>query len=288
MSPSDSLTRWLAVIRGVAPSLEHEQLANLYLDLLEQTLTGAILQDVGFIPNPTDPKPALAGGYDEQARSVGADWPSRAHTMIGFARLRNLRRLIIQILRDNIGGDLIETGAWRGGACIYMRAILAVHGIKNRRVWVADSFEGLPPPNPDEFPADSDSQLHNVRLLKISLDEVKNNFAKYNMLDEQVVFLKGWFKDTLPTAPIESLALLRLDGDMYESTIQALDALYHKVARGGFVIVDDYTLPSCRAAIEDFRARHKIADAVQDIDGFSMFWQKATELPRSDVTAHNR
>ena len=261
-------------IMAALRSREHGHVADLYLDLLEQILTGTILRDVGFIPHPTNPNPVLAHDYDERARGIGSDWPSHAHTMIGVPRLRNLRRLITQILSEDIPGDLIETGVWRGGACIYMRAVLAVHGIKDRRVWVADSFDGLPPPSPDRFPADTGSGLHNIRLLAVSLDEVKSNFAKYNMLDEQVVFLKGWFKDTLATAPIERLALLRLDGDMYESTIQALDALYHKVSHGGFVIVDDYTLPGCRAAIEDFRARHGIADAIEQIDELSAFWRK--------------
>jgi Macrocin-O-methyltransferase (TylF) len=263
---------WFRLL-GASPR-EHDRLAERYLDLLEQTLTGAILQDVGFVPHPTNPNPSMASGYDERARRGGADWPSHAHTMIGFPRLRNLRRLMTHILREDIPGDFIETGVWRGGACIYMRAVLAVYGVTDRRVWVADSFDGLPPPNPDQFPADTGSGLHNIRLLAVSLDEVKSNFAKYGMLDDQVLFLKGWFKDTLPTAPIERLALLRLDGDMYESTIQALDALYRKVSRGGFVIVDDYTLPGCRAAIEDFRARHGIADAIEGIDELSVFWQK--------------
>jgi O-methyltransferase/8-demethyl-8-(2,3-dimethoxy-alpha-L-rhamnosyl)tetracenomycin-C 4'-O-methyltransferase len=247
---------------------------SLYLDLLEQTLTGAILEDVAFIPGPDAPVPDLASAYDARARLVGSDWPSHAHTMVGLKRLRNLRHLITQVLDEDIPGDFIETGVWRGGASIYMRALLAAYAIKNRRVWVADSFAGLPAPNPKEFPADAGSQLHKIPVLAVSLEDVKKNFAKYDMLDNQVVFLKGWFKDTLPTAPIDELAILRLDGDLYESTIQVLDALYNKVSIGGFVIIDDYTLPGCRKAVEDFRTRHGIVDAVRDIDGFSMFWRK--------------
>ena len=94
------------------------------------------------------------------------------------------------------------------------------------------------------------------------------------MLDEKVVFLNVWFKDTLPHAPIEKLAILRLDGDMYESTIQALDTLYPKLSPGGFVIIDDYILIPCRKAVDDFRARNGIADIVEDIDGIALFWRK--------------
>jgi O-methyltransferase/8-demethyl-8-(2,3-dimethoxy-alpha-L-rhamnosyl)tetracenomycin-C 4'-O-methyltransferase len=248
---------------------------KLYLDLLEQTLTGAILEDVGFIPSPTDPNPALAKGYDAHARLVGIDWPSRAHTMVGLKRLKNLRQLVIQVLQEGVPGDFIETGVWRGGASIYMRALLAVHGVMDRRVWVADSFAGLPPPNPKEFPADEGAQLHQIQVLAISLEEVKQNFAKYQMLDSQVEFLVGWFKDTLPHAPIEKLAILRLDGDMYESTIQVLRALHDKVSAGGFVIIDDFGLPPCRQAVEEFRAERQISDVLTDIDGMAAFWRKS-------------
>jgi O-methyltransferase len=242
-----------------------------YLDLLELTLTGAILDDIGYAPGES---PQLSADYDAAKRLIGADWPSHAHTMIGLKRLRNLRRLISRVLEDRIPGDFIETGVWRGGACIYMRALLMAYGVTDRRVWVADSFAGLPPPNPERYPADSGSNLHKIGLIAVSLEEVKKNFTKYNMLDEQVVFLNGWFKDTLPHAPIEKLAILRLDGDMYESTIQALDTLYPKLSPGGFVIIDDYILIPCRKAVDDFRARNGIADIVEDIDGIASFWRK--------------
>jgi hypothetical protein len=250
----------------------HDRATTLYLDLLEQTLTGTILEDVGFTPG--NPPPSVPPVYDRQLRLLGRDWPSHAHTMIGLTRLRHLRNLIMQVLAEDIPGDFIETGVWRGGACIYMRALLAVYGVADRRVWVADSFEGLPAPNSKLFPADTGSALHQIRYLAVSLGEVQRNFAKYNLLDDQVMFLKGWFKDTLPTAPIEKLAILRLDGDLYESTIQVLQILYGKLLPGGFVIIDDYALPGCRKAVEDFRAHNKITDALEDIDGTASFWRK--------------
>ena len=244
---------------------------NLYLDLLEQTLTGAILGDPGIHPTLT---PGAHDGYDPTMRQLGLDWPVQAQTMVGVHRLKNLRSCISTILRDGVAGDLIETGVWRGGACIYMRANLAVRGVSDRRVWVADSFEGLPPPDLENFPVDEHDKLHSVKLLAVSLEEVRENFRKYGMLDDQVVFLKGFFKDTLKTAPIRRLALLRLDGDMYESTMQALDALYDKVSPGGFVIVDDYSLANCRQAVTEYRERHGIDEPIVDIDGNATFWRK--------------
>lgn len=257
-----------------AVSASHQRLTDLYLNLLEQTLTGAVLEDIGFVPSPNNPTLVHADRYDEQTRLIGMDWPSRAHTMAGLTRLRSLRQQVTTVLRDDVPGDFIETGVWRGGSSIYMRAILAAHDITDRRVWVADSFAGLPPPNPEDYPADAGDELYKIPVLAVPLDDVKKNFVKYGMLDSQVMFLPGWFKDTLPGAPIEKLAIMRLDGDMYESTIQALASLYDKLSIGGFVIIDDFGLPNCRLAVEDFRRDRRISDPLTDIDGMASFWRK--------------
>ena len=108
------------------------------------------------------------------------------------------------------------------------------------------------------------------------LEHVKENFQRYGLLDEQVRFVKGWFRDTLPHVPIERLAVLRLDGDLYESTIQALDGLYHKLSPGGFVIVDDYgNVPACRQAVDDFRAHEGITDLIMPIDWGGVYWRRS-------------
>ncbi len=106
-------------------------------------------------------------------------------------------------------------------------------------------------------------------MFAVSLEEVRKNLKAYDLLDEQCEFLKGWFRDTLPTAPIQQLALLRLDGDLYESTMDALTSLYPKLSVGGFVIIDDYTIGQCRQAVQDYRSAHHIEDEIQDIDGSS-------------------
>ena len=156
-----------------------------------------------------------------------------------------------------------------------MRGILKAWSVADRKVWVADSFEGLPAPDIKAFPQDAGDIHHTLDFLKVSLKTVRENFARYGLLDDQVIFLKGWFKDTLPSAPIESLAVLRLDGDMYESTISALDSLYEKVSPGGFVIVDDYCIRSCAEAVHDYRAQHAINEPIIDIDGTGVYWRKS-------------
>ena len=244
-----------------------DETRRLYLDLLQSALTGVLARDGNAAPWAPEE-------YDPERRLHGSDWPKSALTMIGTARMRNLRRLVETVLVEGIAGDLLEAGAWRGGACVYMRGILAAYGEKDRTVWVADSFAGLPKPDERLYPADQGDPHHTFDELRVSLDEVKDNFKRFGLLDEQVAFLQGWFKDTLPQAPIAKLAILRLDGDMYSSTIQTLDALYDKVAPGGYVIIDDYILKACRQATDDFRAGRGIIEAIQDIDGAGVYWRK--------------
>jgi len=148
-----------------------------------------------------------------------------SHTMIGRKRLDNLQSCMEKIVRSNIPGDFIETGVWRGGTTIFMRGFLASYDIKDRFVWVADSFKGVPPSSHEED-KEIDLSASVLPVLAVSLEKVKELFSRYDLLDSQVKFLKGWFKDTLHTAPISKLSLLRLDGDLYESTMDALEA-YH-------------------------------------------------------------
>ena len=210
----------------------------------------------------------------DHQKNNGQFWPLYADTMIGMKRLDQLQTAIDAILAEGVEGDFIETGVWRGGACIFMRAVLAAYGVTDRRIFVADSFEGLPEPDPQKCPADRDSLYHTVKFLAVSREEVERNFAKYGLLDDRVVFLKGWFKDTLTSVPTEKLALLRLDGDMYESTLDALGNLYPKLSPGGFCIIDDFFLGPCRLAVEEYRAAQGIDAEMRVIDTCSAYWRK--------------
>jgi O-methyltransferase len=207
-------------------------------------------------------------------RREGRLWPAYAHTMIGSKRLDNLQSCIEAVIRDDVEGDLIETGVWRGGACIFMRAVLAAHHVENRRVFVADSFEGLPKPEAEKYPPDEGDRHHLHTFLAVSQAEVEDAFRKYGLLDDQVVFVKGWFAHTLPALATDKLSILRLDGDMYGSTMDALNNLYPKLSKGGFCIVDDYALPSSRMAADDYRAQHGIDAEMKVIDWTGVYWRK--------------
>jgi O-methyltransferase len=215
--------------------------------------------------------------YDPELRATGRDWPARADSMIGLRRMDNIQHCVETVIREDVPGDLIETGVWRGGATIFMRGVLKAYGEASRNVWVADSFEGLPPPDPGRFPADAGDELYKKGGLAVGVEQVKHNFERYGLLDDQVKFLVGWFKHTLPEAPIDELAVLRLDGDLYESTWQSIEALYPKLSPGGFCIVDDYgdLVAQCQRAIHDYRDAHGITEEIIDIDGFGAYWRKA-------------
>lgn len=241
---------------------------SLYLDLLKRVLVNTIYQD----PNVG---PWTAPGYIPENRLEGSDWPRDAHTMVGMKRLNNLQLCASTVVEEKIEGDFIETGVWRGGAGIFMRAVLKAYGVTDRNVWLADSFQGLPPPDPEKYPADKGDEHHVQEFLRVSLETVQENFRRYGLLDEQVHFLKGWFKDTLPSAPVTKISLLRMDGDMYESSMDSIAALYPKLSAGGFIIVDDYkAIPGCREAVNEYRERHKITEPIVEIDWAGVYWRK--------------
>jgi hypothetical protein len=247
-----------------------------YLELMQGYLTGSIFRD----PSQARLDENLFDGkfkdhyFDSFLRENGLDVPKNALTMIGIKRMANIRKLAEYVMLNDIEGDFIETGVWKGGASIFMKSILIAHNVADRNVWLADSFEGLPKANLVKYPQDSFMDFNSIDLLKVSIDEVKAAFSSLDLLDNQVKFLKGWFKDTLGNAPIEKLALLRLDGDMYESTMDSLLALYPKLSFGGVVIIDDYLFPPCKSAVHDFLNMQNSQPELLPIDDSSIYWIK--------------
>jgi O-methyltransferase len=281
----------------IAPASEIERR---YLDLVKRALTG-LLQADGYEVHPghfdSDRRVAWvdrvveafvrtvgrASGQDlrlarrltDRARAAGGPWPLTAETMIGLSRLDHLQRCVEDVLTREVPGDLIETGVWRGGATILMRAVLAVYGVSDRTVWGADSFNGVPAPDAERHPADAASRLHTFAGLAVPLEEVRAAFARYGLLDEQVRFLPGRFRDTLATVRNRQWALLRLDGDLYESTMDALENLYPSLSPGGYVIVDDYgAVEGCRQAVEEYRRNHRISEPMEHVDASAVCWRR--------------
>lgn len=249
--------------------------ADLYIGLLKRVLTNTLFGE--------EPDADQTDEFGFVHKFIRHYISGQAISMLPMTRMDNLQACVEDVIARGVPGDLIETGVWRGGATILMRAVLRAHGISDRKVWVADSFEGMPAPDPEKYPIEA--KAHNGTVMKrnfknfaAGLEEVRSNFAAFGLLDGQVTFLKGWFKDTLPTVPISRLAIMRLDGDYYESTMDALTNLYDKLSPGGYAIIDDYGEDSwtyCRRAVDEFRREHGITEPMISVDSKCYYWQRA-------------
>jgi len=239
-----------------------------YVDLLGRVLTNTIYGD------PSN-RPDDGPNYKPESRAIGSDWPVVAHTMVGTLRIKNVAELSQRVLDENIPGDFIEAGVWRGGCCIQMKGVLVANGVTDRKIYLADSFEGLPIPNVEAYPSDAGYDLSKFTQLAVSVREVKENFRRYGLLDDQIVFVKGWFSDTLPALNAGPFALIRLDGDLYESTYVSLESLYPKLSPGGFMIIDDMNfIPPCKQAVFDYRAKMDIRAPLNAVDWSASWWRK--------------
>jgi O-methyltransferase len=246
--------------------IEAERRENRYLSLVKKCLLRTVFPDAN----------RDAGGnilpFDPVARREGRLYPTEAYTMVGQLRLEALEQACLTTLINGVEGDFVECGVWRGGCGMLMRAVLRERG-ENRDVWLFDSFEGAPPPSLPQDAGDTHFQNHDI--FAVPLEEVQKNFASLDLLDSHVRFRKGWFRDTLPAAvDLKKIAVLRLDGDLYESTIEPLQYLYNRISFGGYVLVDDYyVLPGCRQAVDDFRRENGIRSPMTAIDWNGIVWK---------------
>lgn len=203
------------------------------------------------------------------------DWSdstsTTALTLIGPTLLDELQELIEQAVKDDVPGDFVETGVWRGGACIWAAAVLESLG-SDKRVYACDSYEGLPPARHPKETIDFSECVS----LAVSLEEVEDNVNSFGLQD-RIVYVKGWFKDTMPTLNIP-VSVLRLDGDMYESTMDVLKYMYDRVSPGGYVVIDDYQLPPCKQAVDEFRSHKKLRGSLRTRAG--VWWQKPQAFNR--------
>ena len=248
--------------------------ADLYLRLLAKSLTATLHDD-----EPDHDSENVGHFVVKFARHY---MTGSAITMLPRLRLQNIRSCVEAVLEEGIPGDVIEAGVWRGGGSIYMRGCLEALGGSDRRSWVADSFEGLPQPDPantKEATFYHSEMMQGVyRKMSAGYDEVKDNFEAYDLLSERVNFLKGWFSETLPSAPIDQLAIMRLDGDYYSSTMDCLNSLYMKLSPGGFAIIDDYgeeLWTDCRKAVDEFRDANRITNPIFSVDSKCAYWRKS-------------
>ena len=192
-------------------------------------------------------------------------------TLIGPEGLDNIARLVTEVKNNKVPGAFVEAGVWRGGACIFARALMD-HLEMKEPVYVCDSFQGLPIPVDKN---DVDDAHFFIPELSVSINTVKENFG-YFPLEGEVKYIEGLFKDTMPKLKDEigPISVLRVDADMYEGTQQVLENLYDKVSVGGYVIVDDYCINQAKQAIDEFREMYRIKNPLIKTNNCIHYWQK--------------
>lgn len=236
-----------------------------YIDLLERSITNYhyLGGDVPF------EEFRAATHYDLQRSQWKVDPLARPLTLLTKAQLDLIDRAILDLETRGVRGDFIEAGVWRGGVIVFMRALLDAYDIKERRIFAADSFAGIP----------KNTRVHNDPVDQWTdrwvapLEDVQRSIARFGLLDERIQFVVGNFADTLKSLARQQFALIRLDSDSYESVETSLKSLYPQLSVGGIVIIDDWHLVGCRAAVEAYRAQQGIRDQIQ-VHEANAYWVK--------------
>jgi hypothetical protein len=207
--------------------------------------------------------------YDIPQGQWKIDPLARPITLLTRSQLDLVEQAVLDVEARGVPGDFIEAGVWRGGVIILMRALLNAHAISGRRVFAADSFAGIP----KNVRARNDPvDLWSDRWVA-SLAEVQQNIARFGLLDDRIAFVEGFFADTLKTLAGERFALIRLDSDSYDSVEESLVHLYPLLSYGGVIIIDDWHLVGCKAAVLNYRSRHNIGEEIKVQKG-NAYWVK--------------
>jgi O-methyltransferase len=248
--------------------------SNKYLSLVEDVVTGSVYPHMGSCD--WGDNCASTVKYDRASRFGGNDWPVHGYTMIGHLRLRNIRHAIETCVSEDVPGDFVELGVWRGGAILYAKAVLDVLGVRDRRVVGVDAFE------------DIGGYGRNTEYLSVDLRFVVDLFERFGLHDDSVVLVKGFFSEALPQLRVQyqaegrQISVLRMDSNYYDSHMEVLFNLYEFVPVGGYVIFDDWSFPAVQKAWADFAAFFGCPEipmwVQQPEDGFGAFFRKVLSV----------
>ena len=215
---------------------------------------------------------------------ASAMFKAKQYTMTTPARCRHLWDASKQVLEKKTPGAFVECGVWKGGSSAIMALAMKGSG-QERPLHLFDSFEGLPEPTKEDGESAAiysggrnQGKLLTVNQCRAGLEEVRDLILREIQIDEQLVhFHVGWFQDTVPVGAKElgPIALLRLDGDWYDSTKICLEHLYPLLSPGGFIIMDDYfAWDGCKKATDEYRNKNSIKQAIHRIDVDAAYWIK--------------
>lgn len=255
---------------AAASDSDYEALRQRFLLLVENAVTGSLYDELGAcVGGGRMCEAATAVPFQASLRENGNDWPLVGHTMVGHVRLRNVKDLLHDVIAKKVPGDFAELGVWRGGTCLYAKALIDthLHG-QQRSVYLFDAFQTI---------ATYGSAVS--AYLSVSEAAVLHNFDKYNLMDDRVKIVKGMFKDTVPKFAAENqdvkFAVLRLDGNYYDSYQDCFYYLYEKLQVGGYLIMDDImSHQAVRAAWEDFQKDQGFQEQLHTIDVHGAYFKK--------------
>lgn len=287
-----------ALVTAVMPtrtrdaSLSLEQIKTQYFHALKVSLDGQLLRTPSLFPGVGQAEALKKVEFNASLRENGLDWPLYGLTMVGYKRLTNLENLLRETSLNRIKGDFVECGVWRGGSSVFAKAVWDAYNEHSRRIHLVDSFNGLP----KATQGNDDNSWNRMTYLKVKEDDIRQSFAELRLLDDRVEFVKGYFRYSLPVLRKEmqsggrKIAILRMDGDMYESTMDILYNLYDLVSIGGCIIIDDFSIPVCRKAMDEFMRRHAMNPVYTSIDGSGAYFCKSyhVELDHAWYRAFNK
>lgn len=187
----------------------------------------------------------------------------KPYTMTSVERMYALYNSVIYIIKNNIEGDFIECGVWKGGSTMMIAYILKKYNINDRKIFLYDTFEGMVEPTDKDINLTSSMNTYKYWKNKnkndfnewcySSIEEVKINMEKTRYFTENIFYVKGKVENTLPLNKHSNISLLRLDTDWYESTKSELNHLFPKLSKNGVLIIDDYgTWGGCKLAVDEY------------------------------------
>jgi len=195
------------------------------------------------------------------------------------ATIQNTFELALAALDQGVPGDLVECGVFAGSQAAVMARALVRRGDRARRVHLFDSFAGIPQAGPmddatiTDLIGPGDGSLRTTGVSACPLAQVRKNMAVWGVPEELLIYHEGWFQEVLPKTQMWPIALLRLDGDLYESTRVCLEHLYPRVSVGGYVIIDDWALTGCRKAVREYLSALGESPAIEAVpDGMGVVW----------------